>query len=99
MKRIEGVGILVGIVAGCLWFLSRWIHEVQRCFRSSEALEEFGRCDQLIELPSPVVHLWLVLVLLSVAWSLVLFLRKRTAMVNATFAVAFSVFFLAASLI
>ncbi len=97
MKRIEGIGILTGIFAGCFWFLSRWIHEIQRCLRSSEALQESGRCDELIDLPSPVVHLWLLLVLLSVAWSVVLVLKKQTTLAVTTFVVAFSVLMLAGS--
>ncbi len=98
MKLTDSLGVLGGLIAGFLWFLSRWTHELQRCLRGASAGgREMDDCVSLLEWPLWVFHLWLMLAALSAGWGVLLIVRGRRAWGGAAIVGAIGVFIIAGS--
>jgi hypothetical protein len=98
VKVVDVLGVLGAAIAGFLWFLSRWTHELLRCLRGAEAGgREVDVCVSLLEWPLWVFHLWLLLAALSAGWGVFLVVRGRRAWGGAAVIVALGVFIIAGS--
>jgi hypothetical protein len=80
MRVADALGAFGAAIAGFLWFLSRWTHELLRCLRGAAAGgREVDDCVALLEWPLWVFHLWLLVAAFSVLWGVVLLVKGRRA--------------------
>ena len=98
MKFTDGLGIFGALLAGFLWFISRWTHELLRCLRGAAAGGgELDACVSLLEWPLWVFHLWLLVAALSAGWGVYLVATGRKAWGAAAVIGAIGVFITAGS--
>jgi hypothetical protein len=98
MKVADGLGVLGALIAGFLWLLSRWAHDLLRCLRgAASGGRELDVCVSLLEWPLWVFHLWLLLAALSAGWGLVLVVKGRRAWGVAAVIASLAVFVIAGS--
>lgn len=76
MRLADAAGILITLLAGLFWFVSRWAHEILRCLRQAESAGA-PDCQAIVEWPLLVFRSWLALLGLGLMWSFYLLRARR----------------------
>jgi hypothetical protein len=97
MKTAVWIGLAGSGVAACLWFFSRWTHEILRCLRHGETASVEARCMPVVEGPTLVFHSWTALTALVALWGVYLYLTGRRRAGGLTIGGAVGVILLALS--